>query len=78
LTDERILSYCTDEETGELFVERASFSEIRDTAVDPGDPLEDTVLTVVRRDGGEFALFLSVEAGRDRLFLLRLGERLQR
>ena len=77
LTGKRVISYWADEETGELFVESASFSEIRDTEVKQGSWLEPTVLTVVRQDGSEFVLILSAEEGRDQLFLRRLEQLLQ-
>ena len=72
LTDRRVISYWTDPDTGQLLQESASFSEIREKAVERGSWIEPTVLTVVRHDGSEFVLALSAEAKGDQLFIRRL------
>jgi len=78
LTERRVISYWTDEETGQLFVENAIFSDIEDTEVEYGNWLDPTVVTVVRRDSSRFVLALSTEEGRDKLFLRNLEKLLQR
>ena len=77
LTDKRVISYWSDQETGELFMESAFFSEIRDKVVEQGSWREPTVLTIVRHDGSEFVLALSTEEGRDKLFIRRLEQLLR-
>ncbi len=78
LTDRRVISYWTDQETGQLFVEDALFSDVEDTELEYGNWVDPTVLTVVRSDSSQFILALSTEGKRDRLFLRKLEQLLQR
>lgn len=74
LTDRRVISYWTDDDTGEFFVESADFAEIRDIDVRRGDWVTPTAVTVHRGDGSSFLVVLSAEDRRDRLFIDRVNE----
>jgi hypothetical protein len=76
LTDERVVLYRTDPESAELHVESASFSSIRDVAVEYGHGSDPTSVTVNKRNGTAFVLRLPTAQGGDRLFVDELRNRL--
>ena len=73
LTDRRVISYYTDPQTGELFVESATFAEITDIQTETGNWIDPTIVTVTRQDGVWFQLFLGTEGQGDERFIERLA-----
>jgi hypothetical protein len=68
LTDRRVISYET--YAGELIVYAAAFDEIEEILIDgKGSTFSDTVIRVVRIDGEEFLLYLTVEDDGDERFI---------
>jgi hypothetical protein len=76
LTDQRVVSYWTDPETADLRVESATFSSIRNVAVEYGHGSAPTSVTVSKRDGTAFVLRLPTAQGGDRSFVNELRKRL--
>jgi hypothetical protein len=76
LTDQRVVSYWTDPETAELHVESATFSSIRNVAVEYGHGSAPTSVTVNKRNGTVFVLRLPTAQGGDRSLVNELRKRL--
>ena len=74
LTERGVISYWRNEESNELSVKRADFSEIADVAYEYGNWIDPTSVKISRHDSSWFELLLSAEAERDRVFLRRLDE----
>ncbi|MEM7167704.1 MAG: hypothetical protein AAF581_19795 [Planctomycetota bacterium] len=73
-TDKRAVSYWTDED--EFCVEAAMFDEIIGIYGDMSEGLlENAMITIERKGGGEFTLWVSGEAGGDDEFLRLLKQR---
>ena len=76
LTDQRVVSYWTDEQTDEVAGEFATYADIDEVRVErPTGFLEDSTVTIVRHDGSGFYVVLSTENNRDREFLKELENR---
>ena len=72
LTDRRVISYWTDFDASEFFVESATFSEVAETSWVRGTWADPTSLSVVRKDGSSFVVSLATEAQGDEIFVRRL------
>ena len=72
LTDRRVISYETDPETADLFLESASFAEIADIQTKTGNWIDPTIVTVTREDGVRFRLILATAGQGDERFIERL------
>jgi len=65
-----VTSYNTDPQTGELYLSYAAYPEIEDIDVNWSDSvMADTIVTIVTSDEGSFEVWLSPEAGGDRVFV---------
>ncbi len=78
LTDRRVVSYWTDEETDELILLSSRFEEITDVIIEKSAAyMEPTKVTIQNSDGTEFFLVLSAENRNDRIFIKDLKARWQ-
>jgi hypothetical protein len=76
-TSQRVVSYW--EDVDGLWVEEALMSDITDIHVTHSTGfLEDTIIVVTRKDGGEVVLIVSAEEGGDHLFVRSLNEHWRR
>jgi 8-oxo-dGTP pyrophosphatase MutT (NUDIX family) len=76
VTDQGVISYYPDPDTGELIVFKAAYEDIVDVQVTyPESFLEDTVVEILIGEEERFLLFASRERGRDRLFVDELVRR---
>ena len=65
-----VTSYWKDPDDQELYMAYAAYEEITDVRVSWGNSLlEDTIVTIVTDDGGEFELWLSTERSGDKRFV---------
>jgi hypothetical protein len=72
-TDYRVVSYW--QEDGIFYAEQARYEEIEDIEVDYTNSfLNDTSVTVIRKDGSSFLLFVSGEEKKDREFVNKLKQ----
>jgi hypothetical protein len=77
VTDHRVFSYWHDEEVGGMQYRAAAYEDIEDIRVDYADAGNDnTVITVVPKNGSTFVLFASGEKQKDRLFVKAIEDRL--
>lgn len=68
-TDKRVVSYWTDPSLGDIYVDQANYSEIESIDTDFTDSyLEDSIITITRKDETQFSLYVSNELGRDHVF----------
>jgi hypothetical protein len=74
VTNQRVISYDTDEDTQKLVIESASYNEIKDIDVEYSDSaLDDTEVYITTGEDDEgFSLFLSAESKGDRRAVERL------
>ncbi|MDH5181729.1 MAG: DUF3857 domain-containing protein [Gammaproteobacteria bacterium] len=73
-TEQHVFSYWKEE--GELVIEKAAFSEIKDVDITwAKDFTENTVIKIIRNDGTEFLLFASREKRMDKIFGRELKKR---
>ncbi|MGB5411773.1 MAG: hypothetical protein WBN09_09615 [Woeseiaceae bacterium] len=76
ISDEYVTTYVQDPEDGETYMDFAAYENIQDIEVQWSESFfEDTVVTVIDRDGFEFDLWLSAENGGDRKFVDALNAR---
>jgi hypothetical protein len=76
VTDQGVISYYPDPDTGELIVFKAAYEDIVDVQVTYSESfLEDTVVEILIGEEERFLLFASRERGRDRLFVDELLRR---
>lgn len=79
VTDRHVFSYWHDEESGGMQYRVAAYENIEDIRVDYADGENDnTVITVIPKNGSTFVLFASGEKQKDRLFVKAIRDRLER
>lgn len=72
ITQRHVFSYWK-EDDGSLSSETANFEDIADIEVTKGNALgENTVVSIKRRDGSDFVIFLAVDEGGDKRFIKAL------
>lgn len=77
VTDRNVFSYWRDEEIGGMQYRVAAYEDIEDIRVNYADGGNDnTVITVVPKNGSTFVLFASGEKHKDRLFVQAIQDRL--
>jgi hypothetical protein len=77
VTDRNVFSYWHDKEAGGMQYRSASYEDIEDIKVDYADGANDnTVITVVPKNGSSFVLFVSDDNKKDRLFVQAIRDRL--
>lgn len=77
VTDRNVFSYWRDEESGGMQYRVAAYEDIEDIRVNYADGGNDnTVITVVPKNGSTFVLFASCEKQKDRLFVKAIQDRL--
>jgi hypothetical protein len=79
VTNRNVFSYWHDAESGGLQCRTAAYENIEDIRVDYADDGDDnTVITIVPKNGSTFVLFASGEKQKDRLFVKAIEDRLVR
>ena len=76
LTDQRVVAFRREPDTGKVHVQSATFSSIRSVTIEVGSALDVTSVRVDKRSGAALVLRLSTSEGGDRLFVDELGRRL--
>jgi hypothetical protein len=77
VTDRSVFSYWRDEESGAMQYRAAAYEDIEDIRVDYAEIGSDnTVITVVPKNGSDFVLFVSGKNQKDRLFVKAIEDRL--
>ena len=76
LTDQRVVAFRREPDTGKVHVQSATFSSIRSVTIEVGSALDVTSVRVDKRSGAALVLRLSTSEGGDRLFVDELDRRL--
>jgi len=77
VTDRSVFSYWHDEESGDMQYRTAAYENIEEIRVDyAGGGNDNTVITVIPKNGSTFVLFASGEKQKDRLFVQAIRDRL--
>ena len=71
-TEDYVFSYWKDD-SGNFNLEKASYDEVKEIEVEWSDVfLDDTVITIYRKDGSDFVLYVSNTDGGDKIFYNKL------
>ncbi len=69
-TNEHVVSYEEDQNSDELILEIAAYSDISDVEISYSKNIfEDTEITIIRYDGSKFKLLVSTEEKKDKIFI---------